>query len=221
MWSLLQKERKLIIIYARRNKPSGSKMKIGGFMKLFFHRYSYSMIKMFVNQFAISIFGLVLALATTSADNPVLTMIVGIFAICFYLFLIYTMTWEIGAKDRISVDIGKMPYRPHTGLLISLIANIPNILIALLYALATPFSANHKWAGGMCAVLSVISGLIEGMYRGVLSTIQLPGTQNSIIMVWWSYFLIVLPALITAWLAYFAGFKNFRMLAPYFTKKKN
>ena len=190
-------------------------------MKPFFRRYSYSMIKMFVNQFAISIFGLVLALAITSADNSVLTMIVGIFAVCFYMFLIYTMTWEIGAKDRISVDIGKMAYQPHTGLIISLVANIPNILIAILYAFATPFSANHEWAGGMCAVLSVIADLVEGMYRGVLSVIHLPGTQNSIIMAWWSYFLIILPALITSWVAYFAGFKNFRMLAPYFTKKQN
>ena len=190
-------------------------------MKTFFHRNLYSMIKMFVNQFAISIFGLVLALATTAADNSVLTMIVSIFSICFYLFLIYTMTWEIGAKDRISVDIGKLPYRPHTGLWIALCANIPNILIALLYAVATPFSGNHTWAGNMCAVMMLVSGLLEGMYRGLLSVIYLPGDANSLIMVWWSYFLIVLPALITSWVAYFAGFKNFRMLAPYFTKKPN
>ena len=194
-------------------------MKIGGFMKLFFRRNSYSMIKMFVNQFAISIFGLVLALATAAADNSVLTMVVSIFAICFYLFLIYTMTWEIGAKDRISVDIGKLAYRPHTGLLIALFANIPNILIAILYAIATPFSDTHAWAGNLCAVMMLVSGLLEGMYRGLLSVIYLPGTETSLIMAWWSYFLIVLPALITAWVAYFAGFKNFRMLAPYFTKK--
>ena len=190
-------------------------------MKSFFRRNSYSMIKMFVNQFAISIFGLVLALATTAAENSVLTMIVSGFSICFYLFLIYTMTWEIGAKDRISVDIGKLPYRPHTGLWISLIANIPNILIALLYAIATPFNGSQKWAGNMCAIMMLVSGLLEGMYRGLLSVIYLPGTERSLIMVWWSYFLIVLPALLASWIAYFAGFKNFRMLAPYFTKKPN
>lgn len=189
-------------------------------MKQFFGRYSYNMVRMFLNQFAISIFGLVLALATTAADNSILTMVVGIFAICFYLFLIYTTTWEIGAKDRISVDIGKLPYRPHTGLLIALIANIPNILIAVLYAISFPFSKTHAWAGSLYAVMTLISAILEGMYRGVLSVITLPGAETTMVMSWWSYFLIILPALITSWIAYFAGFKNFRMLAPYFTKKQ-
>lgn len=189
-------------------------------MKQFFGRYSYNMVRMFLNQFAISIFGLVLALATTAADNSILTMVVGIFAICFYLFLIYTTTWEIGAKDRISVDIGKLPYRPHTGLLIALIANIPNILIAVLYAISFPFSKTHAWAGSLYAVMTLVSAILEGMYRGVLSVITLPGAETTMVMSWWSYFLIILPALITSWIAYFAGFKNFRMLAPYFTKKQ-
>lgn len=189
-------------------------------MKQFFGRYSYNMVRMFLNQFAISIFGLVLALATTAADNSILTMVVGIFAICFYLFLIYTTTWEIGAKDRISVDIGKLPYRPHTGLLIALIANIPNILIAVLYAISFPFSKTHAWAGSLYAVMTLVSAILEGMYRGVLSVITLPRAETTMVMSWWSYFLIILPALITSWIAYFAGFKNFRMLAPYFTKKQ-
>ena len=74
-------------------------------MKAFFSKYSYSIVKMFVNQFAISIFGSVLAMATASAGNDLLTLIVSCFAIVFYLFLIYTMVWEIGAKDKISVDV--------------------------------------------------------------------------------------------------------------------
>ena len=100
-------------------------------MKSFFRQYSYSIIKMFVNQFAISIFGIVLAMATLAANNTVLTWIVSIFSIVFYLFLIYTMTWEIGAKDRISVDVGKMVYKPFIGFWMALVANIPNLLIAL------------------------------------------------------------------------------------------
>lgn len=189
-------------------------------MKLFFRRYSYNMVRMFVNQFAISIFGLVLALATTAAENTVLTMVVSVFAICFYLFLIYTTTWEIGAKDRISVDVGKLPYKPHTGLWISLFANLPNLLFALLYAIAVPFRATHSWAGNLSAVMLLITAVVEGMYRGVLSVITFPGSETSIVLSWWSYFLIILPALITSWIAYFTGFRNFRMLAPYFTKKQ-
>ena len=75
---------------------------------------------MFVNQFAISIFGVSLTFATTSAHGEAqgfdtLTVVVSILSVLFYLFLIYTLAWEIGAKDKISVDVGKKPYRPHLG----------------------------------------------------------------------------------------------------------
>lgn len=187
-------------------------------MKGFFQQYSYSMVKMLVNQFAISLFGIVLAMAAMAADSNVLTIGFSVFSIVFYLFLIYTMTWEIGAKDRISVDYGKKPYRPHTGLLLSLLANAPNLLIALLYTIAYPFMSEYTWAGNMNFVLNWISAIVEGMYRGLLSVITFP-SGGAIVHAWWSYFLIVVPALITAWIAYFAGFKNFRMLAAYFNKK--
>jgi len=176
---------------------------------------------MFVNQIAISIFGFVLAMAAIAADKLILTVILGVFSVLFYLFLIYTTTWEIGAKDRIAVDVGKKPYRPHTGLLLSLIANIPNFIIAFLYAIAYPFMAEHRWAGNLNAALNLISAIMEGMYRGLISIITVPPSGDALYKFWWTYFLIIIPALITAWVAYFTGFKNFRMFAQYFNKKSN
>ena len=186
-------------------------------MKNFFKQYSYSIIKMFVNQFAISIFGCLLAMAFAAAGNNIGLLLVSLFAIAFYLFLIYTMTWEIGATDRISVDVGKKPYRPHTGLYLSLIANIPNLLIAIFYTIGYPFMATQKWAGSICSLMRVGALLLEGMYRGVTSAITLP-SGHELWHAWWSYFLIIVPAVITSWIAYFAGFKNFRLLAQYFNK---
>ena len=95
-------------------------------MKDFLHNYSYSSVKMFVNQFAISIFGAMLSMASSAAENDTLAFWCSILAIVFYLFLIYTQAWELGAKDKISVDIGKKEYKPHRGLGISALANIPN-----------------------------------------------------------------------------------------------
>lgn len=190
-------------------------------MKSFFRQYSYSIIKMFVNQFAISIFGIVLAMATLAANNTVLTWIVSIFSIVFYLFLIYTMTWEIGAKDRISVDVGKMVYKPFIGFWMALVANIPNLLIALCYSIASPFLDTYRWAQNLNAVTNLLSALLEGMYRGLLSVIVLPNQQKALFHFWWTYFLIVIPALVTSLVAYIAGFKNFRMFAQYFNKKPN
>ena len=188
-------------------------------MKAFFHDYLYSSVKMLVDQLAISIFGVVLAMAAMAANSDTLVIIVSAFSIIFYLFLIYTMSWEIGAKDRVSVDIGKKPYRPHTGVLIALVANIPNFVVAILYSIGYSSMGEKVWAGSMNAVLTAISALTEGMYRGLFTVWTIGG--QSVFRFWWSYFLIILPCLLTAWIAYFAGFKNFRLVADYFNKKQN
>ena len=188
-------------------------------MNGWFRQYSYSVIKMFVNQFAISIFGLVLAMATAATKNNALTIFVSIFSIVFYLFLIDTMTWEIGAKDRISVDCGKKKYRPHTGLLLSLLANLPNLILAVLFTVAYPFMQTEGWAANMSAIVMTISAIVEGMYRGITAAITLPDGKM-LLHCWWSYFLIIVPALITAWFSYFMGFKNKRFVAGYFDKNQ-
>ena len=177
-------------------------------MKKFFHDYSYSAIKLFVTQIALSIFGIALYTATFF-ELETLCLILSIFAVAFYLFLIYLPVWEIGAKDRISVDVGKKPYRPHTGLLIGLCANIPNLLLAI-------FSIfSHE-------VVITIAKLIQGMYWGLISMIRLPIDAkyvpiSSFVI---TYFIIIIPALLTCWMAYYLGHRNFK-ISSLFTPEKN
>ena len=184
-------------------------------MKDFFSKHSYNIIKMFVNQIAISIFGFVLFAATSAAEingsSSALTIVVSCASIIFYLFLIYTMVWDIGAKDKISVDVGKKPYKPHTGLILALVANIPNYIIALAYTIAYPFMAEHAWAGNTAGIAQTASIFIQGMYRGVISSIKIG--ENQLSRFWWIYFIIIIPSLVTSWLGYFLGHKNFRFFA--------
>ena len=196
----------IIFPYARQNI-------FGGSMKSFFKQYSYNVVKDLLNQFAISIFGSLLAMATIAAENTTLSIVVSIFSIVFYLFLVYTTTWEIGAKDRVSVDVGKKPYRPHTGLLISAISNIPKFIIALLFLVATFIITNQSVAANLEVILSLAYMLLGGMYTGLM-------TSANMISAWWAYLVFIIPALLTSWVAYYAGFKNFRLIAPLFDKKK-
>lgn len=188
-------------------------------MKEFFNKYSYSMVKMFVNQIAISIFGLMLSMATTNAKSTVLSIVVSAFAILFYLFLLYTLVWEIGAKDKISVDTGKKQYKPMTGLWMSLIANIPNLLFALIFAVSQPF-INNAGVAKFSGVISFISNILQGMYFGTISSIVFP-SGKLLSQMWWTYFIIVIPALLTSFLAYFLGHKDFRFFAIFSGQKKN
>lgn len=190
-------------------------------MKSFFHDYSYNIVKMFVNQFAISIFGFSLTIATTSAHTgsegfDLLTFVVSIFAVIFYLFLIYTLAWDIGAKDKVSVDVGKKPYRPHLGILLSLIANIPNLLLALLYAIGALARSSD-----MTFIVRLIATLLHGMYFGIITSVSLPigGAYVQLNNLWPTFFLMVIPAMLISWLGYFLGLKNFRFFS--FTSKKN
>ncbi|MBO5683006.1 MAG: hypothetical protein J6S10_03415 [Clostridia bacterium] len=175
-------------------------------MKSFFSDYSYSAVKMFVNQFAISIFGAMLSMATTAAENDTLAIVCSVLAIVFYLFLIYTQTWEIGARDRISVDIGKKPYRPNTGLAISALANVPNILIAIVFFIVLKILPQTVVAGNTGVIASLFNMLLQGMYLGIITAVKIG--EYALKDFWVTYFAIILPAMLTSWLAYYLGFKN-------------
>ena len=162
-------------------------------------------------------FGSVLAMATAAAGNKTLTLIVSIFSILFYLYLLYTLVWEVGATDRIAVDTGKRAYRAHTGLVMALVANIPNFIIAIVYTIPYSSMATVEWAGNMAAIARVSSIITEGMYLGVVTAVKVAG--QSLQHYWWTYFLMALPAVITAWAGYVLGHKNFRMFAGLVQKK--
>jgi len=193
-------------------------------MKAFFHKYNYSIIKMFVNQFAISLFGSTLAMATASSKNNALTIVVSICAIIFYLFLLYVMTWEIGAKDRVSFDTGKMAYKPLTGAWLSLLANIPNFIIAGAFTIGYPsMIANVEWGANLCAVMQIALFIFEGMYLGLLTVFRLPvnGIMRQLNQIWWSYFLVIIPAVLICALAYYLGHKNVRFTSLMVYKDPN
>lgn len=185
-------------------------------MKNFFSQYGYNTIKMFVNQFAVSLLGAVLSMATSTTGNDTLTLVVSVCAILFYLFLIYNMTWEIGATDKISVDVGKKTYKPLTGLFMSLLANIPNFIIAIVFTIGMLFAQTN---GNTAAMAKLAAVVCEGMYFGTLMTIEIGGTPLH--GFWWMYFVITIPAIVAATTAYFLGHRNFRFIAQYFSKKSD
>ena len=172
-------------------------------MKEFFKKRSYDIVKMFLNQFATAVFGFVLALAAGKAKNPTLRNITGVFAVLFYLFLLYTMTWEIGFRDKIPVEKGRQERKPMTGLWISLCANSLNLLLAILIMLANLFHVSFfGTVGGIAASTAV---LIEGMYTGLLANRIHGVALNSY---WWMYFLITIPSMVTCTVAYILGLRD-------------
>lgn len=181
-------------------------------MKEFFKKHSYDMMKMFLNQFAVAIFGLVLALATGMAKNDTLQIVSSVGAILFYMFLLYAMTFEIGSKDKTSVEYGRIKARPLTGLYISLCANSINFLLAILITLG--YVSNSQFLSNVGGGAAVAALLLEGMYTGVLA-INVGGIPLNAMV--WPFFAIILPALLISTVGYYFGMKGWhvtKMLIP-------
>ncbi len=172
-------------------------------MREFLKKYSYSAVKLFVSQMAISLFGLVLAIACAKLGKS-MQIVTSVGAVVFYLFLIYTSMWEIGSKDKFGIDYGKFEANSLTGLYIGLIANVLNILLAVLVTIGLTLGNGGLLSklGALCGTIAIF---IEGMYSGILSVHIGGAPLNSF---WISYFIITIPAIATSAFAYYAGIKG-------------
>jgi len=186
-------------------------------MRQFLKDYSYDSVKLFVTQFAIAIFGFVLTLATGLAENKPLQIGCSIFAVLFYLFLLYTTMWDMGSKISVSISYGRIPYKPHIGLLVSLLSNSLNYLLALFVLLGRLWNGiGFFHALGSFATPVIV--FIEGMYSGILTLRINDVPLNSMVLTW---FLTPIPALLTCWVAYIAGVKNFKFTKLFSVKAPN
>ena len=179
-------------------------------MKEFWRENSKLVSKLILNQFGATFFGIMMMIATAMARDE-LVLFTSCFATLFYLFLLYTVIWERGGQDRIKVDGGRAVRRPLTGLYASLLAGIPNIIIAILVLVSNPFKASYAWAGTMNVVGRSAALLWQGMYSGI---VQYFSPSNPII-----HLLTVFPAVIVCTAGYWIGFSNKRILALFERKK--
>lgn len=163
------------------------------------------MFKMFLDQIAMTVFGTMLSFATLKNEGLLLTS--SIFSILFYLMLLYTVGWDIGARDKIRIDGGRMKPFPMKGFLIALGANTLNILLALLIGIGVMIDT--EWSNGMALICNAVARLAEGMYLGVISILEHKLFENPGIRdVWWWFLIIVIPSLFTGWLSYFMGTRD-------------
>ena len=171
-------------------------------------RYSYESVHLFLNQVAIGLLGITLALAAGMADSPVLRAITGVFAVCFFLMLQYSAMWKVGANDRLSDDLGKHQINYFVPFKMWLLANSLNFLLAIFIALGSllPDAAVFSSIGGVAAAIKLV---IEGMYTGLLAINVGGAPLNSL---WFMHFVTPIPALVICYLGYVLGSKNFKLL---------
>ena len=181
-------------------------------MKKFLERYSYQCVTLFVNQIAIALFAISLAFAAGMAKNDTLKIVTSALSVVFLLFVDFTGVWKLGAEDRVSVDLGKAKLDMTVPIKMWLLSNPINLLLAVLYTLGALVEA----LAGL-RVCSVIALLVHGEYMGLLSLSVDGVTLNTL---WFMYFIITIPSLITIFAAYLLGVKNVGIGKVFAPKKK-
>ena len=171
----------------------------------FLKKRSYDIVVMYITQIAISIFGLALAFAIPTGQSA-LSIAASVIAVLFYLFLIYTKTWELGYKDSNAFKRGDKSLSRFEGLYMGLTASAINLILAILITLG--WLLDNGAIDSIAGVAVTISLLTEGMYTGILSATVNGVALNS---VGFMYFIITVPLIVTSFLAYYAGSHDFKI----------
>ena len=137
-----------------------------------------SVIKLFVNQIGVAIFSFFLyTAASTIAENGqsglAVKFAISVFSIIFYFLLIYNVIWEIGGKDKIRIDAGRMTPQKSKGARLSFIANLPNFIfigIALLLFVIYMTSGNEGFKAAF-AILNALFRIFVSMYLGAIQLV--------------------------------------------------
>ena len=185
----------------------------------FLKENSYDIVKFFIYQIGIAVFSLSLAIPLSAATNDegqgkIVQFGVSALAIIFYCILVYTVSWEHGAIDRIRIDGGKASLDIFKCAKIALIANLPNFILASFAVLSSLlYSEGSAWASVLGIMLAIL-GLIESMYLGTvqfaISGITNPSTSYYLLN---SIGFLVLPFIMVfaSHLGYVFGDKGIRI----------
>ena len=167
-----------------------------------YRKQGYQVVRLCLYQFGMTLFGLVVSMATMSKNNPYSPLFLGAgaFSALFYLYLVYMLVYELGQKDGIRIEAGKRQYKPLTGFWLALAANSLNILLGVLSFIGKiVYDINGaQWAGELYGVSNMIAKFIQGMYVALLTLIKDASYAN---------LLTPIPGIIVCTLAYILGVK--------------
>lgn len=195
----------------------------------FFKENSYDIVKLFINQIGITIFALVLYTAIgfieDDAMNLRIKIILSVFATLFYFALLYTATWDFGAKDKIRIDGGRYSASAFKGLFMSLIASIPTFVLAVacVITMLSYMSTSSEGLYSAFAVLnlllrfisSMFLGLLQGIFSGLSYDTNLKFLFESV-----GYFVMPLISALVCHLGYTLGRREFKIFSVFSGKTK-
>ena len=193
----------------------------------------YDIVKLFVNQIGITIFSLILYTSIGFVEDEktfnIIYICLSAFASVFYLSLLYTAAWDIGARDKIRVDGGKIAPMKWKGALCSVFANLPNFILAIfsIIFVGIYLLTSAEWASSVGGIFILLLRFLNTMFLGILGAVfsftkSYSGGLYDFCLSVGYFFMLILPVLATH-LGYTFGMKEYRIfgfLKPKQQKKK-
>jgi hypothetical protein len=174
---------------------------------------SYEIVRFIVIQLGLSIFGLVLTMACHTLNKGLL-LPVSLFSIGFYLFLVYSVAWENGSKDKIRVDAGRLADRKGRGFAVMLMAQGPYLLLTLLMLIGGIVSTlgAQEVGSGLFTFPYLIVNFFSSIYLGTMKVLFGSFGDQYLISAL-VHIALTIPAIVTAGIGYFLGASGARILA--------
>ena len=129
----------------------------------------------------------------------------------FYWALLYTKTWEFGANDQIKIDSGKPCDVTQRGWLLPIVANLPNLILAISAVVSNIFDevCGIDIFSSLFFIFNLFMRFIAAMYIGIIGVTGVSYLIQCI-------FFILMSALtiLVCKLGYEMGRKNFKIFSP-------
>ena len=179
-------------------------------MREFWQKNGRSVFKLYINQIAMSVFGLMVIGASGASEGDLLILLASIISVGLYLFIIYSMMWDAGAKAAAKTlraeDAGVK--KIETPFLIVLFGSTVNIILYVIYTVAKISAQAADFAEGSAAVaaggiMEIIIKMTNSIYMGFEALLY---TENVIMRTPPYYlFLTLLPLFAVGIGAYYLG----------------
>ena len=172
----------------------------------FIKKYSYQVVRNVIMQVAMVIFALMISFPFADDGKELYLMLSSVFALVFYMCLIYTTQWDLGFSDSVKIEAGRFEFDKLLGLKISLLANIINIILGIIILISSFIPAAETLNTNSSAVATFIQAYYAGIKTYVFKVLL--NTYEPAFI----YILMVIPTLIAATLGYVMGAKRKRVL---------
>lgn len=178
-------------------------------MKEFFNINGKSVIMLHINQLAMSVFGLMVIGAAGASEGNLLLLLASVLSIGLYLYIIYSMMWEAGAKAAAKTlkaeDAGIKKIK--TPFFIVLFGSTLNIILYVIYTVSKIYaSVNNLTDGNAVAVggmMEIIIKMTNAIYMGFEAILY---TVNEIMRTPpYYFFLTLIPLFVVGITAYYLG----------------